>query len=45
MGPEEMVKLADWMEAVISAPEDGARLDNINREVQALCAQFPAPGV
>jgi glycine hydroxymethyltransferase len=45
MGAEEMVKLADWMNAVVRAPDDAALLDRTANEIRALCAGFPAPGL
>ena len=45
MGAEEMVKLADWMNAVVRAPDDTALLDRTANEIRALCAGFPAPGL
>lgn len=45
MGHDEMVQLADWMNAVISAPEDTALHEGIANDVRAICAQYPAPGV
>jgi glycine hydroxymethyltransferase len=45
MGADEMVRLADWIDAVVSAPDDGPRLEAIAADVRALCTGFPAPGV
>ena len=45
MGPEEMVKLADWMNEVAGNVENEKRQDQIAGEVRELCARFPAPGV
>jgi glycine hydroxymethyltransferase len=45
MGADEMVRLADWIDAVVSAPDDGPRLEAIAADVRTLCTGFPAPGV
>jgi len=45
MGADEMVKLADWMNAVVHAPDDEGLLDRTANEIRALCAGFPAPGL
>ena len=45
MGPDEMKQIAAWMDAVVAAPADEAANARIAREVAALCARFPAPGV
>ncbi|MEM9073732.1 MAG: serine hydroxymethyltransferase [Myxococcota bacterium] len=45
MGADEMKKLANWMADVIEAPEDAAVHTKIAGDVNALCDQFPAPGV
>jgi glycine hydroxymethyltransferase len=41
----QMVQLAAWMNAVVSAPADEALQRKIAGEVKALCSQFPAPGI
>ncbi len=45
MGEGEMRRLADWIAAVVGAPEDEALHTRIAGEVRDLCQQFPAPGV
>jgi glycine hydroxymethyltransferase len=45
MGPAEMAKLAGWMDAVVSAPEDEALIARVASEVKECCASFPAPGI
>jgi glycine hydroxymethyltransferase len=45
MGKAEMVRLADWMDRVVSAPTDEALLARVANEVKELCAHFPAPGL
>ncbi len=45
MGATEMKKLADWMDGVVSNPEDEAYLGKVEREVKELCDSFPAPGI
>jgi glycine hydroxymethyltransferase len=45
MGVDVMEKLAAWMDEVVQAPTDEARLGRIAGDVAALCAQYPAPGL
>ena len=45
MGPAEMKTVGGWMAEVIGNPEDEATIGRIAGEVEALCQQFPAPGV
>jgi glycine hydroxymethyltransferase len=45
MGKDEMLKLADWMDRVVRAPDDAAVVDRVAAEVKELCAAFPAPGI
>lgn len=45
MGAAEMTRLADWIAAVVGAPEDEALQTRIAGEVRELCQHFPAPGV
>ncbi len=45
MGVDVMEKLAAWMDEVVQAPTDEARLKRIAGDVAALCAQYPAPGI
>jgi glycine hydroxymethyltransferase len=45
MGRAEMVKLADWMDRVVRAPDDGDQIRRIAGEVAEVCAAFPAPGI
>ena len=45
MGTAEMTRLADWMAAVVAAPEDEAAQAEIANEVKEMCASFPAPGL
>jgi glycine hydroxymethyltransferase len=45
MGPEEMVKLAGWMDTVVRNLDDAATLERVAREVREVCAAFPAPGI
>ncbi|MBN2371953.1 MAG: serine hydroxymethyltransferase [Vicinamibacteria bacterium] len=41
----EMQRIAAWIDAVVSAPEDQARQARIAREVRELCGAFPPPGI
>ena len=45
MGADEMIRLGDWMNAVVAAPDDEALLSKIAGDVKEMCDQFPAPGV
>jgi glycine hydroxymethyltransferase len=45
MGVDVMVKIAAWMEEVISAPGDESRISRIARDVAELCNGYPAPGI
>jgi glycine hydroxymethyltransferase len=45
MGADEMRKLAEWMDRVVSAPDDTALQSRVAAEVKELCARFPAPGI
>jgi glycine hydroxymethyltransferase len=45
MGAAEMVKLATWMDAVVSAPGDDKLIERVAGEVKECCASFPAPGI
>jgi glycine hydroxymethyltransferase len=45
MKEPEMVKIAAWMDEVVTHPEDAARKARIAGEVKELCAGFPAPGI
>jgi len=40
-----MVKLATWMDAVVSAPDDEKLIERVAGEVKECCASFPAPGI
>jgi glycine hydroxymethyltransferase len=45
MGAPEMKRLAAWMDEVVSAPTDEAKIAKIAGEIKELCKGFPAPGV
>jgi glycine hydroxymethyltransferase len=44
-GADEMRKIAAWMDASIKAAGDEVALARIAKEVEALCAKFPVPGI
>ncbi|MFO0746298.1 MAG: serine hydroxymethyltransferase [Myxococcota bacterium] len=44
-GKAEMERIAGWMDDVARHVDDGARLARIAKEVAAMCADFPAPGI
>ncbi len=45
MGPDEMHKLAAWMDAVVCAPDDEALVARVAKEVEEMCRHFPPPGI
>jgi glycine hydroxymethyltransferase len=45
MGPDEMKRLAAWMDAVVSAPGDEILIGRVAAEVKELCQSFPPPGI
>ena len=45
MGKDEMLRLADWMNQVVSAPSDDKVIERVCGEVKELCASFPPPGI
>lgn len=45
MGLDEMKKIAAWIDEVVAAPADEARVTRIAGEVAELCKGFPAPGI
>jgi glycine hydroxymethyltransferase len=45
MGRDEMLRLADWMNQVVSAPADNQLSERVAGEVKELCASFPPPGI
>jgi glycine hydroxymethyltransferase len=45
MGRDVMERLAAWIDEVVAAPSDEARLSRIARDVAELCEGYPAPGI
>lgn len=45
MKEPEMEKIADWIDRTIANVSDQASLQTIKKEVAALCAGFPVPGI
>jgi glycine hydroxymethyltransferase len=45
MKEPEMQKLAEWIDRVLSKPEDEALQQQVANEVAELCKSFPAPGI
>jgi glycine hydroxymethyltransferase len=45
MGAGEMATLGDWIADVVESPEDAKVIERVRNEVQALCQNFPAPGI
>jgi glycine hydroxymethyltransferase len=44
LGEDHMVQVAEWMNEVISAPDDRSVTDGVRSEVEALMRSYPAPG-
>jgi len=45
MGPAQMKLIGNWMADVVAAPSDEAKLGKIAKDVEAMCNDFPAPGL
>jgi glycine hydroxymethyltransferase len=45
MKEPEMIRLAEWMDRIISKPEDTELQARVAAEVAAFCESFPAPGI
>ena len=45
MGKDEMLRLAGWMEEVVTSPGDEKLLERVASEVAEMCKDFPAPGI
>jgi glycine hydroxymethyltransferase len=45
MGKDVMLKLAEWIERVVAAPADEAKIAKVAGEVKEVCAKYPAPGI
>jgi glycine hydroxymethyltransferase len=45
MGTAEMIKLAEWIDRVVSSPGDEKVVSTVAAEVRELCNKFPAPGI
>ncbi|HYO94562.1 MAG TPA: serine hydroxymethyltransferase [Polyangiaceae bacterium] len=45
MGSAEMVKLAEWIDRVVRAPDDDALIERVAAEVKETCSGFPPPGI
>jgi len=45
MGKGEMARIAEWMDRVVKHHADDAVIETVRREVEELCAKFPAPGI
>ncbi|MGB0678411.1 MAG: serine hydroxymethyltransferase, partial [Polyangiales bacterium] len=44
-GVSQMTQVGTWIADVVAAPEDRAVQTRVQREVAALCDDFPAPGL
>ncbi len=45
MGKEVMLRLAEWIDRVVTAPTDEALIERTAAEVRDVCAKYPAPGI
>jgi glycine hydroxymethyltransferase len=45
MGVGEMVRIAEWIDQVVSSPDDEELGARIKHEIAELCRAFPAPGI
>jgi glycine hydroxymethyltransferase len=45
MRENEMVRIADWIDAALRASGDEPRLDRIRGEIAEFCRSYPAPGI
>jgi glycine hydroxymethyltransferase len=45
MGKDEMLRLAAWMDQVVTNTGDEKLLDKVAAEVAEMCKSFPAPGI
>ncbi len=45
MGRDEMLKLADFMSQVVSAPDDTKLIEGVAAQVKEMCLGFPPPGI
>jgi len=45
MGEAEMKRIAAWMDEIVIAHADEARIAAVARDVKELCQRFPAPGI
>ena len=45
MGVQEMIRIADWMDRVVSAPGDEGLAARLAGEIAEVCRAFPAPGI
>jgi len=43
MGPDEARQIVQWIDRVLTAPDDRGGIRAVRREVRALCARFPGP--
>jgi len=45
MGAPEMVKIAEWMDRVVTSPTDDDLIERTAAEIRDLCEGFPPPGI
>jgi glycine/serine hydroxymethyltransferase len=45
MGEDEMVRIAGWIDRVVSAPADDDVLDRTRAEIRETSKAFPPPGI
>ena len=44
-GAQEMAQLGEWINAVISDPENEKQIAEIARDIATFCGDFPPPGI
>ncbi|MDQ4148562.1 MAG: serine hydroxymethyltransferase [Actinomycetota bacterium] len=45
MRQAEMTSIAEWINEVVSAPDDDTVIEKVAGQIRDLCAEFPAPGL
>lgn len=45
MGPNEMVMIADWIDRIVSSPQDDGLINKTAAEIKEVCSGFVAPGI
>jgi glycine hydroxymethyltransferase len=45
MKESDMPQIAEWMDRIVSSPEDDQLIDRTAAEIKDFCSRFPAPGI